>query len=343
MTIGKSVSIIVPAGIYAGVSVLSGDGITVNGIGISVTLQRLTINGQGGRDGIRFVQGARLNVVGCQIIGMDRNGVRVEGAGTVVIARSVDRRQRAGRRLRRRGRERDIVRSRIQSSGGNGIEMTGGAAGTVARTLVFDSGLVRHQASAGGRGHHAHRRSTMRRSRTTARPAGVYAEASGASVVRADRRHGQPRHAQLQRSLRALRRAGGTAMMSATGNDIVENLQVGVDDGSRFGGTTTLRASQNAVFRNPVAGLLQSSGSLYTNTNYVRDNDVGDNFGAQPDSRCKSLARSGLAVLHAPPVPLRLIGANRCKPRVVFRRLSYTDRCGNPAATPRSVRQGPEG
>lgn len=88
VTIGKSVSISVPTGIYAGVSVLSGDGITVNAIGISVALSNLTINGQGGRDGIRFVQGARLNVVGCQIIGMDRNGVRVEGAGTVVIARS---------------------------------------------------------------------------------------------------------------------------------------------------------------------------------------------------------------------------------------------------------------
>jgi hypothetical protein len=82
----------------------------------------------------------------------------------------------------------------------------------------------------------------------------------------------------------AFSQSGGTAMMSATSNDIVENVLVGVTTVADPGGTTTFRTSRNAVFRNPLAGLLQSSGSLYTNKNYVRDNDGGDSFGAQSDS-----------------------------------------------------------
>ena len=65
----------------------------------------------------------------------------------------------------------------------------------------------------------------------------------------------------------------------------------------RASGTTTLRASHNGIFSNQLGGLVQSSGSLFTActgslpctapatfTNYVRDNNPGDNFGAQPDS-----------------------------------------------------------
>ena len=67
-------------------------------------------------------------------------------------------------------------------------------------------------------------------------------------------------------------------------NVIVENQQSGVTTATS-GGATTVRASGNGIFRNAVAGLLQSSGSLFTSgKNYVRDNDLGDNFGAQTDS-----------------------------------------------------------
>jgi Right handed beta helix region len=282
VTIGKSVSITVPAGIYAGVSVLSGDGITVNAAGISVALTNLTINGQGGRDGIRFVQGARLNVFGCQISGMDRNGLRVEGPGTVMIARSAIRGSAQEGVFVGAAANVTIVRTRIQSSGGNGIAMTGGAAGTVARTLVFDSGLFGVTASQAAAG-------TTRIAVDDAAVSdngtgtGVYAEATAVSAVAGI----DVTDSLVTRNFNGLfgfSQSGGTAMMSATGNDIVENRFVGVTTAANSGGVTTLRSSQNAVFRNAVAGLLQSSGSLYTNKNYVRDNDGGDNFGAQPDS-----------------------------------------------------------
>ena len=48
VTINKSISIIAPPGVYAGVSVLSGNGITVNAPGATVALRGLSINGQGG-------------------------------------------------------------------------------------------------------------------------------------------------------------------------------------------------------------------------------------------------------------------------------------------------------
>ena len=57
VVINKSVSIISPPGIYAGVSVLAGEGVTMNTAGIEVTLKGLTINGQGGTVGIHFTQG----------------------------------------------------------------------------------------------------------------------------------------------------------------------------------------------------------------------------------------------------------------------------------------------
>ena len=55
VTIAKSVSIIAPAGLHAGVTVLSGDGITVNIPNGVVVLRGLTISGQGGANGINFL------------------------------------------------------------------------------------------------------------------------------------------------------------------------------------------------------------------------------------------------------------------------------------------------
>src|SRR5262245_18595184 len=52
VTITKSVSIIAPPGIYAGVTAFSGDGITINAPGGTVVLRGLSVNGQGGLIGI---------------------------------------------------------------------------------------------------------------------------------------------------------------------------------------------------------------------------------------------------------------------------------------------------
>jgi hypothetical protein len=47
VTIGKTVSIISPPGIYAGISVFSGAGVAINAPGATVVLRGLSINCQG--------------------------------------------------------------------------------------------------------------------------------------------------------------------------------------------------------------------------------------------------------------------------------------------------------
>ena len=51
VTIAKSVSIVAPPGLYAGVSVASGTGVTVDGAGINVVIRGLSITNQGGNVG----------------------------------------------------------------------------------------------------------------------------------------------------------------------------------------------------------------------------------------------------------------------------------------------------
>lgn len=82
VTITKSVSIIAPSGVYAGVSVLSGQtGITVNGAGAIVVLRGLSINGVNGVTGIQFVQGSRLRVENCVVANFASAGIVHQAPG----------------------------------------------------------------------------------------------------------------------------------------------------------------------------------------------------------------------------------------------------------------------
>ena len=89
-TVAQSISVIAPSGVYAGITVTSGAGITINGSGIVVTLRGLSINGQGGQWGIQFLQGARLTVESCEISSMATHGIVVEAVdGRAVIQDTV--------------------------------------------------------------------------------------------------------------------------------------------------------------------------------------------------------------------------------------------------------------
>ncbi len=81
VTIDRSVSIIAAPGVYAGISVFAGtNGIDINTPGVNVVLRGLTINGQGGDNGIDFVQGAELTVENCVF---ENSG---GGAGSAILA-----------------------------------------------------------------------------------------------------------------------------------------------------------------------------------------------------------------------------------------------------------------
>lgn len=81
-TVTQSVTVVAPAGVYAGIAVASGAGITVNGAGIQVTLRGLTVNGTGGTTGIAYLSGLALNVENVTISNFSGTG----GAGISATA-----------------------------------------------------------------------------------------------------------------------------------------------------------------------------------------------------------------------------------------------------------------
>jgi len=89
VTITKSVSIIAPTGVYAGISVFGGQtGVTVNGAGIVVALRGLSINGvaAGSGNGIHLVQASRLRIESCVVAGLASTGILHDAAGAELVA-----------------------------------------------------------------------------------------------------------------------------------------------------------------------------------------------------------------------------------------------------------------
>ena len=87
VTITSAVSITAPPGIYAGVSVSSGDGVVVNaGASDRVVLRGLNIVAIPGTPAaaVRFLNGGTLVVDGCNVTGMP-NGIVFQPAGTATL------------------------------------------------------------------------------------------------------------------------------------------------------------------------------------------------------------------------------------------------------------------
>jgi CSLREA domain-containing protein len=81
----RAVSVVVPDGIYAGITSLSGDAVTVSaGSTDVVSLKGLTLNSLGGSNGIRFLAGSILQVDHCSVSGFV-DGVRVEASSGIEI------------------------------------------------------------------------------------------------------------------------------------------------------------------------------------------------------------------------------------------------------------------
>ncbi|MEO8676670.1 MAG: right-handed parallel beta-helix repeat-containing protein [Casimicrobiaceae bacterium] len=86
VTIAQSVSIVAPAGVYAGITIPGlGTGVTVNAPGGKVLLRGLTINGQtSGQYGIWLQNGAELVVDRCAIANVKDAGVFVTAPGSAL-------------------------------------------------------------------------------------------------------------------------------------------------------------------------------------------------------------------------------------------------------------------
>jgi len=85
VAIAQSVSIIAAPGVYAGISVFTGNGVTITGIGSRVRLSGLTINGQGGDIGVHFQQGSKLAMDHCTMSDLTLYGLYVQAANSTWI------------------------------------------------------------------------------------------------------------------------------------------------------------------------------------------------------------------------------------------------------------------
>ncbi len=141
VTIDRSVTITAPPGVYAGISVFTGVGITVATPGAAVTLRGLTINGQGGTTGILFTAGGPLQVERCVIENMTGFGIDAQ-IGTRLFLRDVTlRRNDEGLQANGAVVEADAVH--VQQNANLGVRMSRDA------WLMFKHGSVTGNAGGG--------------------------------------------------------------------------------------------------------------------------------------------------------------------------------------------------
>ena len=129
-TVTQGVSIEAPTGVYAGISVFTGDGLTINAPGAKVILRGLTINNQGGTNGIKFSAGVGLHVESCVVSGFFGDGILVTAPGVILhVIDTIVRENGNGIVI---GGTTSITtatisRTRVEHNSQEGIEVTGGA------------------------------------------------------------------------------------------------------------------------------------------------------------------------------------------------------------------------
>ena len=284
-TVTKSISVVAPPGLYAGITVTTVDGVTVNAPGIRVTLRNLTINGLPGSTGggIMLLQGASLAIEDCTISNV-AGGIGTSVAADITVARTTFRHNTDGISMDAAGRL-TVVDSLVVDNDNVGISVSSGAAGTITRTLsAYNYAGIAAYASFPGT-------SLSLTSSTISGNlgyAGVTVETGSApSFVRVDisgnTLAGNGFTGLWLDASNGGAGNGGTLRGSVTRNQIVTSLFQGV---LVDGADATVRLSGNYVLHN-CCGIFQgaSGGTPYSlGDNYVRDNTSADDFGVVADS-----------------------------------------------------------
>jgi len=139
VTIDKSVAILSPPGVHAGISVLAGtNGVDVDGAGIAVTLRGLFITGQGGDSGIVFTQGSRLYIEQCTIANLGLYGVRLLIGHTLITDTTVRDNLHVGIRV-----EGPVFvtldRTRVERNASTGVEVANSSRLTVTGSVIAEN------------------------------------------------------------------------------------------------------------------------------------------------------------------------------------------------------------
>jgi len=131
VTITQSVALIAPTGVYAGISVFPGaDGVTIATAGVNVVLRGLSINGQGGNNGINMTAGNSLTVENCVISNLTQNGILVNAATNVNITDTIVRRNGLNGITLQNGVTATITRAVVSGNANPGIFLNGTTPGT---------------------------------------------------------------------------------------------------------------------------------------------------------------------------------------------------------------------
>jgi hypothetical protein len=278
VTIGKSISIVAPHGVYAGVTVASGDGITIDGPGINVALRGLTINGQGGAAGIAFTQGASLVVERCNIDNLSFDGIRIDGSGLIVVSNTSSSRNANGIVVYSDATV-AITESRFQFNTAAGVSLQGPVKATIDHTVLARNGsngiyvvmdvadtadVAVDSSSINGNFQY-----------------GVYVGSfDAATVLRVAITRSTI--AQNPNGVFATTFFGGAVVVAVTDSDVVDSGGNGIT-ANAVG--STVRASGNRIMRSAGFGVAaQGGGVIYSPaTNYMRDNSV-DAAGQTADS-----------------------------------------------------------
>jgi hypothetical protein len=144
VTISQSVSIIAPPGVYAGISVISGTGITVNAAGAKVTLRGLTINALGGTTGVSVAAVGTLYIDRLTISGFSTGlSANVSAASTINILQSAFRDNGTGATFSSSAGTLavSIEGSVLERNTANGASFTNNTAGAIVGSLIAGGGV----------------------------------------------------------------------------------------------------------------------------------------------------------------------------------------------------------
>lgn len=146
VTITQGVTIEAPAGVYAGITVMSsGTGVLINAPAATVRLRGLTINALGGSIGIDILAAANVEIVRTRVVGMATQGISGTAAGgRVVIADTVvtDTVGTSSAVSLSNAASVDIERLRVTRSNGVGLALSDVDVASVRDSSVIDSNLT---------------------------------------------------------------------------------------------------------------------------------------------------------------------------------------------------------
>ena len=251
VTITKSISIIAPTGVYGGISVFPGaNGVTIATPGVNVVLRGLSINGQGGNDGINMTAGNSLTVENCVISNLPQRGINVNAVTNVNITDSIVRRNGNNGILLQNGAKATITRAVVSGHVGGGIQVQGSITSTTTTADIADSTF-------------------------DGNASGVIAiSRNSTAVVKVSVRDSRAvRNVNYGLGAESI---GGAAVSLSASNNIVANNGTGI---AAFSAGAKVWASGNTVSDNAGFGLVNSGSAIFetAGNNAVRNN--GANVG----------------------------------------------------------------